>query len=293
MHFHWQNLNDDRTRPRRGGGARHGRAWWHFGDAERSRSGATVGFEWSFFWRAGGGAIGLRFHRGDGVGFQLHFGFPWLFSLFLTVDGGWAQRLATRLLPNRTRDRHTGQWRTDYSDRDISLRFFDWAVWWHVWTDPDSWSSRTPKWRDGNFHPVEFIFGPTKVTDKEIAREQVMIPMPERSYAATVVIEDRVWRRPRWPFAWHRHIGAKVDMQRDPVPHPGKGESEYDCGEDATYSSSFHVPAERYNDAVSYAIGEVVASSLDARRRYGGRDWRPTEDHRPKDPPPLAVVKPA
>jgi hypothetical protein len=292
MHFHWQNLNDDKTRPHWGGGARHGRAWWYLYDRNTThrRAGTTVSLCWSFFLRESG-ALQVQVQRGDGVGVLFHLGIPYVISLFVGFHGGWWQRLAERLLPNQVRDRHNGQFRTDYSDRELSVRLFDWAIWWNFWTDPDSWSSKTPKYRNGNWHPLDTFLGRMSVTDKEIAREDVQIPMPERSYVATVVLEDRTWRRPRWPFPIHHHIGAHVHMERDPVPHPGKGESEYDCGEDAAYSSSFQVPAERFSDAVSYAVGHVVASSLDSRRRYGGRDWRPREDHRPKSPPELRVAK--
>jgi hypothetical protein len=286
MRFHWQNLNDDETRPRWGGGARHGRAWLNFGRDERRR-GTEINWEWCFFWREGNGGLSFRVQRGDGVGVQLSVGIPWLASIYLTLHGGIWERLANRLLPEFAADQrrsYPGQQLPvrDYSDREISLRFHDAAIWWHLWTDPDSWSSRTPRWRNGNFRPIDFLLGHTKVTVREIERRDVLIPMPERAYAATVIIEDRVWRRPRWPFAWHRHTGANVRMESDPVPHPGKGESEYYCGEDATYSSSFPIPRERFQDPISYAIGQVVASSLDSRARYGGRDWRPKEDHRPK-----------
>lgn len=291
MHFHWQNLNDDKTRPRWGGGRRHGRAWLHFGPNGRN----VLGWSWAFFWPSSSPAVSFSLDRADGVGMSAHLAVWPIFSFFIHWHGGLAARIATRLLPKRYRDAHSGQWHTDYGDRDVfNIRIFDWAIWWTFWRDPmGSWSRKVPRWREGNCHPIDFIFGHTKVTDKEIARKQVMIPMPERSYSATVVIEDRVWRRPRWPLPWHHHIGAHVHMERDPIPHPGKGENSYDCGEDATYSSSFPIPRERFQDAVSYAVGHVVASALDLRRRYGGRDWRPTEDHRPKDPPPLAVVKPA
>jgi hypothetical protein len=289
MHFHWQNLNDDKTRPRWGGGKRYGRAWIHWGSG-RAR---TLGWTWTFFDRGASTGISLTAQRQDGTGLAFHVGVWGLFAFWVHLHGGIAQRIAISLLPAKSLDVHTGKQRTDYGDRQINVSWFGGALWWQFWTDPmGGWSSRMSWWRrkvqEGSFHPADFFLGRTSVTDREIAREDVLIPMPERSYKATVVIEDRIWRRPRWPFSWHRHIGADVKMESDPVPFPGKGENSWDCGEDATYSSSFPIPRDRFTDAVSYAIGHVVASSTAARTRHGGRNWRPKEDHRPKSPGPQA-----
>jgi hypothetical protein len=68
-----------------------------------------------------------------------------------------------------------------------------------------------------------------------------------------------------------------LDMKRDPVPFPGKGENSWDCGEDASYG--FGCAAETLEEG----IGKFVASKLRDRGRNGGRGWTPTEDHRPKD----------
>lgn len=59
MHFHWQNLNDDETRPRWGGGLRYGRAWLSVGKESGPRA-FTINPEWSFFWRAAPGRRPLR-----------------------------------------------------------------------------------------------------------------------------------------------------------------------------------------------------------------------------------------
>ena len=288
MHFHWSSSNDSKKHPRRGGGARHGRAWWHFDspDGGARLEGVTVAVEWAFLWSA---ACHLTFkaERGDGVGVQFSIAVPWVCQLYLTLTGGVWARIARRLLPEFAKDQRSsypGQELPvrDYSDRVFGVSVHDKAIWWDVWVDPNSWSSKTPKWRDGCWHPLDTLLGRTKVTDTELERRAVLIPMPERSYAATVVIERRIWKRPRWPFASHNILGADVDMKQDPIPHPGKGTTDYNCGEDATYGSSFPCPTGSVEDA----IGHVVASSLETRTERGGANWRPKEDHRPKPKQP-------
>jgi hypothetical protein len=152
------------------------------------------------------------------------------------------------------------------------------------------WSSRDSKWTHGSFHVVDFIFGRTTHAKRALVGPvAVKIPLPERAYDGTVTIEVREWRRKRWPFVWHRMIGADVDCKNDPLPFPGKGENSWDCGEDATYSSSAPCPTGKVADA----IGHMVAHVLDTRRRYGGEGWLPKEDHRPKSTPPGSVAPPA
>lgn len=50
-----------------------------------------------------------------------------------------------------------------------------------------------------------------------------------------------------------------------PVPVPGKGESDYDCGDDAIYSISTG------GQSVESAVAKMVESALRDRRRYGGQ----------------------
>jgi len=307
MRFHWQNLNDSgETHPKRGGGARHGRAWLSLferegrGDGHHGTRGISVNWEWSFLWRTSC-AVSLAFRRQDGHGMGFHFALPFgLFSFYLTLLGGPFAWLARKVLPTYARDQrrmYPGQKLPimDYGDRELfNIYLNDWAIWWNFWRDPMAgWSSRGPWWQklqSGNFNVVDFIFGQTKHERRALAGPvPVKIPMPERAYDATVTIEERTWRRPRWPFVWHRMVGHDIDCKLDPVPHPGKGESEYDCGEDATYGMS----GQNKSGTVEEAIASLVESTMNSRRRHGGSVmWAPKEDHRPKPggstPPAMA-----
>lgn len=288
MRFHWQNLNDAKPTPRWGGGYRHGRAWLNFSGDYDGRRGLAVSWRWALLWDASC-AVSLSLVRQEGTGVSFRVALPRLFDFYLTLKGGPFAWLALKLLPSLHKDQRlmypgADMPRKDYGDRELfNLYFYGWAFWWNFWRDPmGGWSSRDPKWQHGSFDFLDFVFGKTKHESRELASEQVLIPMPERAYDATVVIEERVWRRPRWPFAWHRLLGADVKMDRDPIPFPGKGESAHDCGEDATYSSSFPCPTGLVEDAIAH----VVQSSLHSRRRHGGSVlWAPKEDHRPKPKP--------
>jgi len=153
--------------------------------------------------------------------------------------------------------------------REVRLAFHDGAAFWTVWVDPGFWSSDDPRWRNGSFDFVDFLLGRTRYVVEVEREETVEVPMPERVYLATARLQRAEWRRPRWPFARRMR---RVDFEMHEghaIPFPGKGESEWDCGENATYSMT--TPA----DTIADGIGNLVASVLQSRRRYGGRNWRP------------------
>lgn len=79
---------------------------------------------------------------------------------------------------------------------------------------------------------------------------------------------ESTWKRARW-FT-HKNVRASVDIPAG-IPHPGKGENSWDCGEDRTYGLTTKA------DTVEKAIAAVVESSLRDRRRYGGDNWTPSE----------------
>lgn len=57
----------------------------------------------------------------------------------------------------------------------------------------------------------------------------------------------------------------------EPVPVPGKGENDWDCGDDAIHGSTFAATT------IPEAIGKMVGSAMRTRERYASLDWRPKE----------------
>jgi hypothetical protein len=263
LHGSVQNLNDDDMKS-----WRHGRGWiffrnWNPDKAETrpEHTGQKVvsgqlGAEWSipdrhpglgFTW--GGANAEDDWNLSIGLG---------LFHLYLSVEG---------------LRKHGSKYQKDaeghyIGDREISIRFFDKAVWWMLWMDGDEWSSTDPKWRRGAWHPLDTLLGSTKYASREIRTLQVTIPMPERSYPATVKLTEDTWKRPRAWWTSARIRRARIEVEGG-IPHPGKGENSYDCDEDATYSLTTQARDE------AEAIGAMVETVMRSRRRYGGADWRP------------------
>jgi hypothetical protein len=190
----------------------------------------------------------------------------WPLSLYLNIETRWAQWVAARLTP--------GGWD---GDRALALHLcctdggamdLPGQLRWNLWTSDNTWSSSTPRWRHGSFHWADALLGRVDYTDETIDIVDVVVPMPEGSYAGNVRVFESTWRRRRFPFLSMRMRRTTIEIPEG-IPHPGKGESAWDCGDDATYSVTS--PASTPQDA---AIS-LAKSVMEQRMRYGGTAWTP------------------
>ena len=230
------------------------RAWLHF----KGRRYRQLSADWLILPRMGGD-LGLRF------GVSLDFGGPGcerdvklylglIVATFYFSCSGFFPRLGV-----------------DYEGRTIEINWHSRGLWWRFWVPEMSWSSRTPKWRDGHFDPTDFVLGQTRCETTKVGDPiDVVVPMPEANYRGTVQLERRVWKRPRWPWPTMERTSASISMIEG-VPVPGKGENSWDCGEGAIHGTG---SSEATPEA---AVAQVVEAALEDRRRYGGSlDWRPS-----------------
>jgi hypothetical protein len=229
MHFHWQNLNED-NRGNRKGWAYQGRAWWNFGAGGRRH----ICLEWNLWSKH----CHVSFDVND-EDITLGLAFPPV-ALWLSLAGVFNIR----------------------RPREISLKVFSCALWWTIWRDPmGGWDSRLPRWRQGCSHIDDALLGRRRYSCETLSTHEVVIPMPEGPYPATLRMEKATWSRPRW----FREVVFRADIDmKVPIPHEGKGENSWDCGKDALHGLT--CPATTVEDA----IAEAVRSVLKARRRYDG-----------------------
>lgn len=254
--WHAQNLNEKVGR--NGSMLRNGRAWFRWGDKYRFHT------EWIFL--KFNFALSLQFED-DEEDILLHFALP-LFSIYLGFGSPLLQKISRR-----------------FHDKEISLSIHDWAIWLKIFGDKWNWSKRDPWWQRGiNFNIIDFIFGRTKYEKRTIKNyDNLVVPMPEGSYPIkSLEIHEDTWKRSRWPFPWHRCIRVSIDMDKG-IPFPGKGENSWDCGEDASHGLTCLCESGTPEEA----IGKMVESVLNNRRRYGGSImWQPSNDQPPPSPTP-------
>ncbi len=224
------------------------RKWWHHSHYEGScwrwwlhgpKGDDVASVEVS--WRSS--LTGLWFQRSDGGKYSVSIGLYWVYA-----TGGirfpWVKR----------GDR-----------RSLQLTFHDRAVWWNVWRNDDSWSSDVPYWRSGSFHPVDALFGRDVCTRITKEQRDVLVPMPEKAYPATAELVEFSWKRPGWPWA-RKMLRVSIEVPGG-IPHSGKGENSWDCGDDATFGMTTGECR-----SIPEGVGQLVGSCLRDRVRYGGWD---------------------
>lgn len=235
----FQHFSQDAT-------ARKGRWWFHSHPA-------SFAIEWTWFTRHI--HVGIEFDPSDDYAVSLSLGCG-LFAVWLCIG---IRALDSWLYQRMKSD-----------GREIKVTIHDGAIWWGIWSDKWGWSSRTPKWRQGNFNPADFFLGRPKYADRTLSHERVNVPMPEGGYPATVRIFESTWKRPRSPFT-RKLVRTEITPDK-PIPFPGKGENSWDCGEDATHSMTCPEPT---------ALGAAIALSesvMRSRIKYGsGWNYQPEE----------------
>jgi hypothetical protein len=242
--FHWANENDDERGRPRGRGFKHGRAWMH----ARRPEGLSATIEWSF------GLKGLQLKLdleevGNDDWFTASVGALFFCVYFsLQLPFGWLRSFHPR------------------ESRTIGVSIHWPMARLSLWERQMSWSRSDPKWWYLSVDLEDLLKGRAEYSTVTLETADVIIPMPEKGYKATVAIEQASWKRPRWPT--RTMYRAQVDIPGG-IPKPGKGTESYNCDEDATFGLSCEA------SSVNEAIVSVVDNVLRDRQRYGGRNWVP------------------
>src|SRR5882724_2679405 len=169
LHWSWQDLNEARRY------WQHGRAWLRLRRRNSSKHSRTFRIEWCVGRGAGGLRCELQVGGEDDA--VLGVALPFLALWFAIAD-----LVPFRWLP---RDWH----------RSTGVRVFAGAIWLDFWNDDSGWRGKRRQWV---LHIEDLLLGRHRCTKTELSSHEVVIPMPERSYPATVRMERCRWKRPRW-----------------------------------------------------------------------------------------------
>lgn len=192
---------------------------------------------------------------------SLRLGVPLIGSFYLTFDN---------LLPYSLVPSKRVKWLLDDSkeywdmpiEREIGVRVFDWKIWVSLWSNPDEWSSKDPKWWKFVIDPLKFILGDMVHTEREIEKKYNCIVLPEGVYPVKVTHTYHKWKRPRWPFAIEKYV-YEINSEEGILAHAGKGTTSYNCEDDSIFSFGFE--AESFDHALRLASVSVMKD----RDRYG------------------------
>lgn len=196
------------------------------------RNGRTWVGRWVIQWVVPGRKLG--FSIGSGFSFQI---------LFLSL-----------YVSRRDDDR--------FDRREFSIYWLDGILWIrHPWERGDGeWHSADHWWKKTiALHVVDWLIGKPKYTMLKGEPFETFVPMPEGSYRAKATPEKQTWAyRWYWPDRVRESVWLEIPGG---ISHSGKGESDYDCGDDGLCGIG--------GGTLEDAIANAVRSSLKSRRRYG------------------------
>ena len=157
------------------------------------------------------------------------------------------------------------RWLYKIRDRElkVSIWFRNWSISLNLMSDETEWKKGGWKWY---WDIASILKGKSRVTKKILEERHIKIPMPEKSYQGHAILADWTWSYPRWFPKTIRRCEIKVP---EGLPHSGKGENSWDCGDDAT----FGITTGKVR-SIAEAVGILVGNVLEDRVEYGGwKDW--------------------
>ena len=207
------------------------RCWWYVTDK------VTVSMDFLL----GGQYPSISIGRGS-RSLKFHLCIPYIFSIWLKLGG---------ILPYK-------------EGRELSIRAHDGSLWWKLWTEPWDGKSHVFHWKDK-------LIGKATYNEVLIEERDVLVPMPEKAYAAHVKFFESTWTYPRWFTSKIKRVSIDIP---EGIPHEGKGENSWDCGRDATYGMTTG-PCR----GIPEGVGHLVGSVLRTRVKNGSySDWTWTKE---------------
>ena len=205
------------------------RWWWHFG----KRSCFHLQLAKPHFHMGFGIGDWENTLSGDFCGIYWHFENPWL---------------ATVLKP--------------FHEQDFRFYWHELGLWLQIWGG-DNYDRSDPWWR--KMHHLNFpdlLLGRSKYSKREIEQfDNILIPMPEGTFKATMTFEECTWKRPRW----FPRVRLFTDIKVEQAPKfPGKGENSWDQGDDSIHGMAVD------GHSLPKAIGGYVEAVMEYRLRRAG-----------------------
>ena len=265
-----QNLNDgwaDQKVKTLGPMWKQGRAWQRIGEM-------SIRSEWNIFGKSSTG-ISYTF-ADDEDDIQFHLAIYGLFAFWLSFNNLPFLHAAFREI------------RSNFG-YETGIRFFDGAIWVDVLHN-DMWGSGTmwnwmPRginfwkglsykdynnWHGFSFsiHYIDILLGSRKRNFENIGDPVELYAVIEpdttllgKSYKVIIQMQKEWWTRPRW-FSTKPSIYGDVKCD-PPISEPGKGESDWDLGDNDLMGGGFH------GSDPQLVLENVIASVMKQREKYG------------------------
>jgi hypothetical protein len=172
-------------------------------------------------------------------------------------------------VPNRFQIPKNGEYNFDESwGRRYGFSIYEnhWSAYWHQTVICSGKNGSKYGWRWSTFID-EFLFGRRKYEQRNLVKhEKVPVKFPEKTYHVSIELSEDTWTYKGWPW-WpltrvikRCHINV---LDKKGILSPGKGESEWDCGDNNLFGSTF--PASSLEEAIEL----FKKSVFETRSKYG------------------------
>jgi hypothetical protein len=225
-------------------GRRGWRFWWHFGASARR----CVGVE-AYWWSRSCHAQASV----DDEGWRVSFALPPI-AIYLRLENFPLWR--PMKLHIFTWENNREVWLAD--QRECRIAVHDWKLWPVPWGKSMEWCKRDPWWVRGITIEPAKLLGRWEASHEDLAKVPVSIPMPEGLYHGVATVQR--WVRGRRYWFKRRTQEVWLDIPGG-IPHAGKGENAWDCGDDGLFGCG----GSSINDAIQRARDSVLRD----RKRYG------------------------
>ena len=259
---HWfQNLNDD------------GKKWFEFRGSFMNNQGKE--FLRYSFWS--GKALRLNFQHGNACDFsessQIGIGLFFFTAYFTFYLPSFMYPKVKRVA---TWDNNKVYYAIDA--REYGFYFYEWALVWKFHANPDCSSRTDPWWMHQYIHLDELVFGRReRLEDKVTEIGDIYFKLGSKEFK----IDSIEWKRNRSfrqfiPYILYHKTWYSLELKiNNPPQYSGKGENDWDCGDDGTYGLycgwDGPVPGwDNRQDLARLATDKYVAGVLKDAKRYGG-----------------------
>lgn len=204
--------------------------------------------EFAFFNNSCG--VGIELNNDCESTIKLLFQIPLILSFYFLID-------SVKLAKSKWWEKFLN---CGYEGRRVSVNIHHFGLWIDIWAKTMSWNSKDPWWQNIHIDFLDLLFGKAKYSKTILETGTTNIVMPEKTYKANVKIFNSHWTRPRWLKKTIRRAEVEV---KEGIPHPGKGTCSYNCGDDATFSTT-----QPYKGTIEKAGDLLKESVMYCRNNY-------------------------
>ena len=232
---------------------------------------------------------------GEETDLSIQLAFGW--SVYLTLRGfvPWSwRRWLTKRAEARVAAQHAAGGRKRYAyeldlsstGRTTGVRVFDGTIWFDLWKDTSQWSNDDAKhwpWNaagwEWSWGFVRAFLGRIERVDGETSSMEGFIEAPEGRYPATATVtpyrlrrSKRLGRILQWFEGSPTRMSVVVAIPNGGPPHPGKGTTGYNCGDDCTFTLSWSTDMP---DSFASIFRIAADKLLRTREQRCGPGWVP------------------